>query len=129
MVPPGPPPDLPGAATGSVSQPDAAPVVAPSQAPASAAPVAAQPAAASSGLDTGARRAIALAVIALEVLGYAWLQRARDPALAPAAAGAVTAASGGRLRPPDRATTRGATPALGGVGRFRQERRGAAPHL
>jgi hypothetical protein len=120
--------DLPGADATTSSGVDAPPVVAGDQ---NGTPVAAQsPAAASSsGLSNHNRRIIALIVIAAEVLGYALLMRNRAPAAAPATAAAVVA--GGKLRPPDRwAGSRGASASgAGGVGRFRRDRSGPAPHL
>jgi hypothetical protein len=117
---------LPGGAT--TTDPGAAPVVAGSgAAPAAGQPQGTRPVAASGGLGTGARRGIALGVIALEVLGFALIARA--PAAAPAALGVLTGA-GGRLRPPDRAMPRADEPGVaGGVGRFRRARRGPAPQL
>ncbi len=119
---------LPGSGTTTSPTTDVAPVVAGDQ---SGQPIAAQPAAAttSSGLSTGDRRIIAFIVIAAEVLGYALLMRNRAPVAAPATA--ATALAGGRLRAPDRGSSgRGAAAAgSGGVGRFRRERVGPAPHL
>lgn len=123
-------PGLPPAASTSTGA-DVPPVVAGSS-PSSpvASPAAAAAATASGGLSTSARRWLALAVIALEVLGFAVLTRVPDVAPLPAA-GATTAA-GGRLRPPDRAPggrgpSRGRGATIGGVGRFRRERHAAAP--
>jgi hypothetical protein len=120
--------ELPSTGTTTTPGSDVPPVVAGDQA---GAPVAARsPAqAASSGLSTRDRRIIALIVIAAEVLGYAWLMRTRAPAAAPAAATAVVA--GGKLRAPDRWAGGRAAAAAGtaGVGRFRRERNGPAPHL
>ncbi|HET7529363.1 MAG TPA: hypothetical protein VFJ98_00210 [Mycobacteriales bacterium] len=106
-----------------------APVVAGSAGPSPAATApAARPVAARSGLSAAARRWIALVVIALEVLGFAVLVRAPDPARVPTAGDAALA--GGRLRPPDRGLpAAGAAAMVGGVGRFRRERRTAAPHV
>jgi hypothetical protein len=115
--------------TGTTSTPgsDVAPVVAGEQ-PGS--PVAQQSSAraASSGLSTRNRRIIALIVIAAEVLGYALLMRNRAPVTAPATAAAI---AGGRLRAPDRWAGGRAAAMAGsaGVGRFRRERTGPAPHL
>lgn len=124
--PPPSTPDLPGASS-ATGTPDSGtpPVVAPQQQPGANPAAQSQPVAASSDLSTGARRAIALAVIALEVLGYLLLMR--SPA-APAVP--VMATAGGRLRPPDRTAGGGPRVAtIGGVGRFRRERTGVAPHL
>jgi hypothetical protein len=105
---------------------DQAPVVAGSDT-GTGTPVASQtPAAADSGLSTRDRRIIALIVIAAEVLGYALLMRNRAPA--PAALAAAPAVAGGRLRAPDRLAGARAE-GVGGVGRFRRERQGLAPHL
>ena len=129
VVPP-PTADLPGGAVEAPADPQA-PVVAGTPAP--GAPVARNAAAvADDGLSTGQRRAIALLVIAAEVVGYVLLSRGADASAVPATAAAGMAA--GRLRPPDRAIAgwRGAgggTGAPGGVGRFRREREGPAPHL
>ena len=120
--------DLPSTGTTTPPGSDVPPVVAGEQ---PGAPVAAQsPAAATdSGLSTRNRRIIALIVIAAEVLGYALLMRNRAPVAAPAMAAAATA--GGRLRAPDRWAGGRAAAAAGsaGVGRFRRERTGIAPHL
>lgn len=117
-------PELPPASTTETPDSGTAPVVAPQQ-PGSAPAAQSQPVADDSGLSTGARRAIALAVIGLEVLGYLLLMRA--PAAAPVP---VVAAAGGRLRAPDRLAGAGPRAAtVGGVGRFRRERTAAAPHL
>jgi hypothetical protein len=86
------------------------------------------PVAARTGLATSTRRWIALVVIAMEVVGFALFMRSPDPDRLPLATGAAVA--GGRLRPPDRtAPGRAAAPVVGGVGRFRRERREAAPHV
>jgi hypothetical protein len=115
---------LPGESTASGS--DAAPVVAPPDQSTSATPPATA-AAASSGLSTGSRRAIALAVIALEVLGFLLLRRKSAAGVVPAATAGVAA---GRLRAPDRmAPTAGGAERTGGVGRFRRDRHGPAPQL
>ena len=121
--------DLPVTGTTTSPTTDVPPVVAGTQ---PGAPVAAQsPAAAasSSGLSTRNRRIIALIVIAAEVLGYALLMRNRAPVAVPATAAAAVA--GGRLRAPDRwaGGRAGAAAGSGGVGRFRRERVGSAPHL
>ena len=120
--------DLPTAGTTTTPGSDVPPVVAGDQ---SGTPVAQQsPAAAtSSGLSTRDRRIIALIVIAAEVLGYALLMRNRAPLTAPATATAAVA--GGRLRAPDRWAGGRAAAMAGsaGVGRFRRERTGIAPHL
>jgi hypothetical protein len=94
-----------------------------------------QPAAAATvddGLSTGQRRAIALVVIAAEIVGYVLLSRMSDAGVVPTtgAAGMAT----GRLRPPDRAVggwrgSGGGAGTPGGVGRFRREREGPAPQL
>jgi hypothetical protein len=119
---------LPSSGTATSPTTDVPPVVAGQQ---SGAPVASQSpvATSSSGLSTRSRRIIALIVIAAEVLGYALLMRNRAPITAPATAAAAIA--GGRLRAPDRGVAgRGAAAAgSGGVGRFRRERVGPAPHL
>ena len=128
-VAPAPSVNLPDTGTTSPSDPGTPPVVAGSQT--GTTPLAARPAAqsSSSGLSTRDRRIIALIVIAAEVVGYALLMRNRVPTAAPAAAAATVA--GGKLRPPDRwAGGRGAGAAgTAGVGRFRRERIGPAPHL
>jgi hypothetical protein len=122
--------DLPdGAVEGQPEAP--APVVAGTPAP--GAPVTRTAAAtADDGLSAGQRRAIALLVIAAEVVGYALLSRTSGAGFAPAAAGAGMAA--GRLRAPDRAVggirgSGGGAGLTGGVGRFRREREGSAPQL
>jgi hypothetical protein len=67
-------------------------------------------------------------VIALEVLGFALLRRMPDDTAAAVGAGVATV--GGRLRAPDRIVAdAGRAGVLGGVGRFRRERRGAVPHV
>jgi len=124
-------PDLPAAASTSTGA-DVPPVVAGSSPASPASPAAASTAAPGGGLSTSARRWLALVVIALEVLGFAVITRVPDVAPLPAAGAAAVA--GGRLRPPDRAPGgsaigRGRSATIGGVGRFRRERRGAAPHI
>jgi hypothetical protein len=98
---------------------------APAPAP-TATPAAATPVAAHGGMSTATRRWLALAVIALEVLGFGWVIRSPDPSRLPQVAGA--AAAGGRLRPPDRVAG-GRIAAVGGVGRFRRERQSPAPRI
>jgi hypothetical protein len=118
---------LPPAASTSTGT-DVPPVVAGS----TAATPAARPAAAAAttgGLSTAARRWLAVAIIALEVVGFAALRRVPDVAPLPLAA---TTAAGGRLRPPDRSPggrrgARSPSATIGGVGRFRRERHTAAP--
>lgn len=125
-------PDLPGGGTVDAPQSDQAPVLADSPAPTSPST---QPAAATTdeGLSTGQRRAIALIVIAAEVVGYALLTRTSDGSAVPAAA--VAGMASGRLRPPDRAIGglgrfgSGDGPTPGGVGRFRRDRQGPTPRL
>jgi hypothetical protein len=122
--------NLPGTQTTGGAA-DVPPVVAGTQTPAPATRSAAA-VATDNGLTTNQRRWIALAVIALEVLGFMALTRSPGAAAAPLLAGASTA--GGRLRPPDRAVggvrgTREGGVSFGGVGRFRTERRGEAPRL
>jgi hypothetical protein len=87
------------------------------------------PAGSSSGLSNRDRRIIALIVIAAEVVGYALLMRNRAPTAVPPAA--ATGAAAGKLRAPDRwAGVRGAgASGSAGVGRFRRERAGPAPHI
>jgi hypothetical protein len=131
VVPP-PTSDLPS--SGAVDAPAAEqpPVVAGST---TADTVGVRPAAAAAdeGLSTGQRRAIALVVIAAEVVGYALLSRTSDASVAPAAVAGGMAS--GRLRPPDRAVgglgpaSRSAGAVPGGVGRFRRDREGPAPQL
>lgn len=118
---------LPDAPTTTTPGSDVPPVVAGNQ---TGTPVAQQsPTTESSGLSTRDRRIIALIVIAAEVLGYALLMRNRAPVAAPAAP--VAAVAGGRLRAPDRWAGGRAAAVAGsaGVGRFRRERTGTAPHL
>jgi hypothetical protein len=125
-------PDLPGGGTVEAPESDQAPVLAESPAPTS---VGTRPTAATTdgGLSTGQRRAIALVVIAAEIAGYALLTRTSAGAAVPAAA--VAGMASGRLRPPDRAVggfgrlRSGDAGAPGGVGRFRRDRQGPAPHL
>jgi hypothetical protein len=125
-----PPPSagLPGAGTTS-SDAGAPPLVAGSDTGTPAASQTAAPAASSSGLSTRDRRIIALIVIAAEVVGYALLMRNRAPAAAPVTGTAAVA--GGKLRAPDRWAGGRAAAAAGtaGVGRFRRDRIGPAPHL
>jgi len=121
--------DLPSTDTTTSSGVDApAPVVAGSDTGTGTAVAAQQPVATDSGLSTRDRRIIALIVIAAEVLGYALLMRNRAPAAAPVGAAAV---AGGKLRAPDRwaGSRAGAAAGTSGVGRFRRERVGPAPHL
>ena len=129
-VAPAPTVDLPSTDTTTSTGADApAPVVAGTDT-GTGTPVAAQtPAASDSGLSTHDRRIIALIVIAAEVLGYALLMRNRAPVAAPAAVAATVA--GGKLRAPDRwaGSRAGAAAGSSGVGRFRRERVGPAPHL
>ena len=116
---------LPGAATSGAS--GASPVLAAGQPPAATGRQM-TPVAASSGLSTAQRRGLALAVIALEVVAFALLMRSPEGASLPVVAGA--AAASGRLRAPDRWNgDGGAATVVGGVGRFRRERRGAAPNV
>jgi hypothetical protein len=121
-------PQASGADAGSAVAP---PVVAPSQPagqPASQ-PVASTAGTGTGGLSTTQRRVLAGVVIALELLGFLLLMGDRDVerlALAPA----LATAAGGRLRPPDRGgQVRVGAVSVGGVGRFRTERRGPAPRL
>jgi hypothetical protein len=130
VVPP-PAGGLPGGGTVETPADALPPVVAGTPAP--TAPTT-RPAAAvvDDGLSTGQRRAIALAVIAAEVVAYVLLTRSSAGSAVPAATAAGMAA--GRLRPPDRAVggvrgTGGGADASGGVGRFRREREGPAPSL
>lgn len=121
--------NLPGAGTGTTPDTGQPPVVAGTQ---NGTPTVSQPtalAASSSGLSTRNRRIIAFIVIAAEVVGYALLMRNRPPA-GMAAPGAA-AVGGGKLRAPDRWTGGRAAAVAGtaGVGRFRRERTGPAPHL
>ncbi|MBV9291508.1 MAG: hypothetical protein JO222_03575 [Frankiales bacterium] len=99
---------------------------------------AARTTAASSGLSTGARRAIALVILALEAVGFVLMSRTGEPPAVVTGAGLVAGAAGagglvgGRFRPPDRVVAGGrsvATADVGGVGRFRRERSGPAPQL
>jgi len=119
---------LPGApSTGAPA--GQAPVVAGNSPGSGAVPTAARTAASSSsGLTPAQRRGIGLAVIALEVLGFALLRRMPDGTAAAVGPGIATV--GGRLRAPDRIRSdAGPAGVLGGVGRFRRERRGAVPHV
>lgn len=120
---------LPNGGTTTTPGADTPPVVAGSQS--GTTPLASKPAAqtSSSGLSTRNRRIIALIVIAAEVVGYALLMRNRAPV--GAAVAAPTAVAAGKLRAPDRwAGLRGPGAAgTAGVGRFRRERIGTAPHL
>lgn len=125
-------------AAGGASVPVVPPVVAPSQ-PATSSGQATQPVASSGastgtgGLSTTQRRVLAGFVIGLELLGFLLLMGDRDVerlALGPAAAAGGAGAVGGRLRPPDRGRqVAAAASSVGGVGRFRTERRGKAPRL
>jgi hypothetical protein len=124
-------PELPPTTSTSTGA-DLAPVVAGSSppAPASTAGATTAAAASASGLSTTARRWLALVIIALEVVGFAALRRV--PEVSPLPATAAAAAAGGRLRPPDRTPAgsragRSVGATIGGVGRFRRERHGAAP--
>jgi hypothetical protein len=128
-VAPAPSVGLPGTGTSTSTDPGTPPVVAGSDTGAPVAASSTAPVASSSGLSNRDRRIIALIVIAAEVLGYALLMRNRAPVAAPATAAAGVAA--GKLRAPDRwagSRTAGAG-AAAGVGRFRRERVGPAPHL
>jgi hypothetical protein len=121
--------DLPPAATSS-SDAGVPPVVAgndPGAGTQAGTAPATRPVAAAGGMSTSTRRWIALAVIALEVAGFALVVRSPDPAAVPAPTGAV--AAGGRLRAPDRAVATAAAATVGGVGRFRRDRHAPAPRL
>jgi hypothetical protein len=119
--------DLPPSSTTSTGT-DVPPVVAGGNAATPATTPAAAARSAVGGLSTSDRRWLALAVIALEVIGFAALRQVPD--VAPLSAAGAATVAGGRLRPPDRSPGgrgRAAGATIGGVGRFRRERHAPAP--